>query len=71
MPQELKTASEWEAIKKQERNAKAHGFLQAAIRLAGDARRLLEPCTPEEEHEIDRALHHLVRAKTLAGRRVR
>ena len=71
MPQELKTASEWEAIKKQERNAKAHGFLQAAIRLAGDARRLLEPCTPDEESHIDQALNHLLKANSHAGRRVR
>ena len=71
MPQELKTASEWDAIKRQERNAKAHGFIQAAIRLAGDARRLLEPCTPEEEGAIDQALNHLLKAKSHAGRRAR
>jgi hypothetical protein len=64
MPTELHTASEWEAIKKRQKEEKAHAFLMAALRLTSDALRLDPDLTP-----LDTALADMLKAKSISTRK--
>jgi len=53
------------------RTTKAYGFIQAALRLTSDARRLMDQCSKEEYDAFDKAMMNLLKAKAYASRRMR
>lgn len=64
MPTELHSISEWEAIKKRQKEEKAYAFLVAALRLTSDALRLDPDLKP-----LDVALAKMLEAKAIGSRK--